>query len=183
MQSDWVRRDFTQGPTTETQRRIERVCQSAIELTRSVDEIVWAVNPANDTVERFANYLVQSTEQFLDAAGLRVRFYIPRELPKTALPGKVRHFLFLAAREALNNIVKHARADLVRLEIKLTENGLSIVVEDNGCGFDPAQAGTAGTHEGMNTMRQRMAEIGGQFRLSSKLGDGTRVEFLAPLQG
>lgn len=183
MQSDWVRRDLVHGPTTDTQRRIERVCQSAVELTRSVDEIVWAVNPANDTLERFANYLAQSTEQFLDAAGLRVRFDIPRELPQAVLPGKVRHCLFLAVREALNNVTKHARADLVRLEIRVEATGLRIAVEDNGCGFDPTQPGAAGTREGMSTMRRRMEEIAGQFHLTSRPGNGTRVEFFAPLPG
>ena len=128
------------------------------------------------------NYLVQTTEQFLDAAGLRVRFDIPRELPAAALPGKVRHFLFLAAREALNNVSKHARADLVRLEIRVEAGGLRVAIEDNGCGFAPERTGAAGTHEGLDTMRRRMDEIGGQFRLTSRPGGGTRVEFFVPLQ-
>lgn len=183
MQSDWVRRDLVHGPTADTLRRIERVCQSAVELTRSVDEMVWAVTPANDTVARFANYLAQSTEQFLDAAGLRVRFDIPRELPVTALPGKVRHSLFLAVREALNNVTKHARADLVRLEISVEDTGLRLAIEDNGCGLALEQLGAAGTHEGLNTMRRRMEEIGGQFHLTSRPGSGTRVEFFTPLPG
>jgi len=180
MQSDWVRRDLAHGPTAETQRRIDRVCKSAIELTRSVDEIVWAVNPANDTLDRFANYLTQSAKLFLDAAGLRARFDIPPELPSTALAGKTRHYLFLAAREALNNVTKHAHADLVRIELRVDAAELRIAVEDNGCGFPPAEAGAAGTHEGMESMRQRMEEIGGQFRLTSQPGKGTRAEFLLP---
>lgn len=101
MQSDWVRRDLLQGPTADTLRRIERVCQAAVSLVRSVDEIVWAVNPANDTIERFVNYLAQSSEQFLEAASLRVRFDIPEQLPVGTLTGVQRHFVFLAVREAL----------------------------------------------------------------------------------
>lgn len=180
MQSDWVRRDLARGPTPETQRRIQHVCQSAIELTRSVDEIVWAVTPANDTLPRFANYLTQSTEQFLDAAGVRLRFDLPAELPAIALPGKIRHFLFLSVREALNNATKHAQASLVRLELLLDREGLRIAVEDDGVGFDPGKVGAAGTHEGMDSLRRRMEEIGGEFRLSSRPGGGTRVEFCVP---
>ena len=180
MQSDWVRRDLAQGATADTQRRIDRVCQSAIELTRSVDEIVWAVNPANDTLDRFANYLTQSAKLFLDAAGLRARFDMPPELPPTALAGKTRHYLFLAVREALNNVTKHAHADLVRIELRVDAAALHIAVEDNGCGFTPADAGATGTHEGLESMRQRMEEIGGQFRLTSQPGKGTRADFLLP---
>ena len=181
MHSDWVRRDLAQGPTAETQRRMDRVCQSAIELTRSVDEIVWALNPANDTLDRFANYLMQSAKLFLDAAGLRARFDIPPELPAITLAGTTRHHLFLAVREALNNVTKHAHADLVRIELRVEATGLHIAVQDNGRGFLPAEAGAAGTQEGLESMRQRMEEIGGQFLLTSHPGTGTRAEFLLPL--
>jgi signal transduction histidine kinase len=181
MQSDWVRRDLLQGPTADTQRRIGRVCQAAVELVRSVDEIVWAVNPANDTVKRFVNYLVQSTEQTLDAAGLRVRFEVPPDLPDTPLAGTTRHYLFLAVREALNNAIRHAQAELVRLEVCLADAALQIAIADNGCGFDPAQAEADGTHEGLDNMRRRMAELGGHFELTSRPGSGTRVELRVPL--
>jgi signal transduction histidine kinase len=183
MQGDWVRRDLEQGPTADTQRRIERICQSAVELTRGVDEIVWALNPANDTVECFANYVAQTAEQFLDAAGQRVRFDIPRELPTTELPGKIRHSVFLAVREALNNAAKHAQSDLVRIGIQLDATTLRITVEDNGRGFAPEHPGAVGTHEGLDTMRRRMDLVGGKFRLTSLPGAGTRAEFIVPLPG
>lgn len=181
MQSDWVCREVAQTATADTQRRIEGICRSAVELVRNVDEIVWAVNPANDTVDRFVNYLAQHTEHFLEASGLRVRFDIPQELPASALPGAVRHFLFLAVREALSNAVKHARADLVRLEILNVEGWLQIAVEDNGCGFVPEEVAWEGTRDGLENMRQRMNEIGGRFSLLSQPGGGTRVEFSVAL--
>ena len=180
MQSDWVRRDLAGVNLPGTQGRIESVCRSAVDLVRSVDEIVWAVNPANDTVERFVNYLAQSTEQFLEAAGLRVRFDIPEQLPAGTLTGVQRHGLFLAVREALNNAVKHARADLVRLEIQVDAARLRITVEDNGCGFEPEATGREGIHEGLENMRRRLEEIGGRFSLASRPGGGTRVEFQMP---
>jgi signal transduction histidine kinase len=177
MQSDWVRRDVAAANMTDTQRRIESVYESAVSLVRSVDEIVWAVNPANDTIERFVSYLSQSTEQFLEAAGLRVRFDIPGQLPAGTLTGIQRHFLFLALREALNNAVRHARADLVRMEVQCGAGTMRVVIEDNGCGFAPEEAEGAGTHDGLKNMRRRMDEIGGQFSLTSRRGHGTRVEF------
>ena len=118
MHSDWVRRDLAGANPPDTQRRIENVCRSAVDLVRSADEIVWAANPANDTIERFVNDLAQSSEQFLEAAGPRVRSDIPEQLPVGTLTGTHRHFLSLAVREALNNAVKHAQADLVRLAIQ-----------------------------------------------------------------
>jgi signal transduction histidine kinase len=177
MQSDLVRRDIAGANLPDTQRRLERVCESAVSLVRSVDEIVWAVNPANDTIERFVSYLSQSTEQFLEAAGLRVRFDIPEPLPARSLSGVQRHFLFVAVREALNNSVRHAKADLVRMEIRCEAGALRVVIEDNGCGFRPEGADGTGTGDGLENMRRRMEEIGGEFSLTSRHGHGTRVEF------
>lgn len=84
-------------------------------------------------------------------------------------------------REALNNAVKHARADLVQLEIQTASSILRIIIEDNGRGFVPEQTGADGAHEGLENMHRRLEEIGGRFSLASRLGGGTRVEFQMPL--
>jgi len=183
MQSSLVSRDIDPNTSAAALHRIDRVRQSASELTRNIDEIVWALNPANDTLDRFVSYLSHATTQFLSAAGLAVRFDIPAVLPATVLSGKVRHYLFLVLREALNNVVKYAHADMVRIGIQVADGELSFVVEDNGCGFKPEAVGADGTHEGLASMRDRLKEIGGQFCLTSNLGIGTRVEFSVPLRG
>jgi signal transduction histidine kinase len=183
MQSDWIRRECGGTASPETRHRIETVCQSAVELVRSVDEIVWAVNPSNDTVERFVNYLTQYTEQYLDAAGLRFRFDIPRDLPGAVLAGSMRHNLFLAVKEALRNAVKHAKAELLWLRVSVEGGELAITVEDNGKGFDPGRLASDGSHNGVGNMRRRMEEVAGRFEESSQPGSGTRVTFAVPLGG
>lgn len=181
MQSDWLRRELASGITDDTRRRAERVCQSATDLTRSVDEIVWAVTPENDTLERFANYLVHSTEQFLEPAGLKLRLDFPGDFPERVLSGKARHHLYLATREALNNVLKHAHAGTVRLSLKVDEKQLLLVVADDGCGFAPANVVLDGTREGLNNMNKRLADIGGDCQIIAHPGGGTRVEFRLPI--
>jgi len=183
MLTDWVRRETAPLASPEVGRRMDSVCQSAVELTRAVDEIVWAVNPANDTLDRFVNYLTQYSEQFLDAAGLSVRFDIPSTFPSVVLPGKTRHFLFLAALEALNNVVKHSNASVLRLAVRVNNGRLQIAIEDNGHGFSVVVPIENGTHEGITNMRQRMEAIGGEFRITSQPGQGTRIELVLPLPG
>lgn len=181
MQSDWLRRELASGITDATRQRAERVCQSATDLTRSVDEIVWAVTPENDTLERFANYLVHSTEQFLDATGLKLRFDFPQDLPQIVLTGKMRHHLYLATREALNNMLKHSGADTVKVSLQMNDDRLRLTVEDNGCGFVPADAKADGSHDGLQNMKKRLTEIGGDCQIIAQPGGGTRVEFHLPL--
>jgi signal transduction histidine kinase len=180
MQADAVRHEVQDVASPEALQLTDGICRSAVSLIRSVDAIVWAVNPANDTLKRFAAYLVQSTEQFLDAAGLSMRFQVPSPLPDTPLAGIVRHRLFLAVREALNNVVKHARAKAATLSLRLVEGMLSITVEDDGVGFDCSQSPADTEQNGLANMQQRMREIGGTCTIDSAAGRGTRVVFALP---
>jgi signal transduction histidine kinase len=194
MQTDWVRRDVQGLASAATVARAEKACASAMDLVRSVDAIVWAVNPANDTLDRFVPYLTHSAEQFLDAAGVSVRFDVPDKVPPLSLAGTVRHDLFLVVREAINNAVKHAHPQVVRLGVRL-ENGMSaggdatgpqlaITVEDDGQGFTVDAAGgerTSTGGSGLANMRRRVEELGGRFVIESRSGAGTRIEVAVPL--
>jgi signal transduction histidine kinase len=181
VQTDWLRRDVERLQDAEMTGRADRVCQSAVELIRSVDAIVWAVNPKNDTLDRFVGYLTQSADQFVRAAGLGIRLDVPDEVPATPLSGRVRHNLFLIVREAVNNAVKHAQATVVRLRVGMGGGSVTISVEDDGCGFDPTQPADDGRHSGLANMRRRADDIGGTLVLTSRPGRGTRVEITAPL--
>jgi signal transduction histidine kinase len=181
VQTDWLRRDVERLQDAEISGRAHRVCQSAVELIRSVDAIVWAVNPKNDTLDRFLGYLAQSADQFVRAAGLGIRLDVPDEVPATPLSGRVRHNLFLIVREAVNNAVKHAQATLVRLCVSIGNGTVTISVEDDGQGFDPTQPTDDGRHSGLANMRRRADDIGGTLTLTSRPGSGTRVEITAPL--
>lgn len=183
MQSDLVRQEVTSGTTEKALQRIESVCLSAIGLIRSVDEIVWAMNPANDTLDQFTNYLSQTTEEFLDAASIRVRFQIPSALPAVALQGKMRHNLYLVVREALNNLTKHASCDLVTLKVDYTNQLLKISVQDNGCGFitEETEALHSANNDGLTNMQNRMLEIGGNYQITSNPEKGTHIEFHLPI--
>lgn len=176
MKAAMVRRDLEEGPTKETLRGANRICQSSIELIRSIDEIVWSLNPANDTLERFVYYLTHSIEQFLSGSCLRVRFDIQPNLPEHELSGKMRHYLFLSVREALNNVVKHSGANLLKVELRVDLQYLHIAIEDNGCGIGNQEAASEGTCEGLASMQSRLTELGGEFRLEKLAGAGTRIE-------
>jgi signal transduction histidine kinase len=91
----------------------------------------------------------------------------------------VRRNLFLAVKEALNNAAKHSQADELFLRIHRHDQKLSVAVEDNGRGFDPAQA--AGERNGLANMAQRMNEVGGTCDISSQPGGGCLVVFTVPL--
>jgi len=89
----------------------------------------------------------------------------------------VRHNIFLIIKEALTNVLKHAGATEVHLQIKIAPTSLEIIIADNGKGFDPHAPATTSRHNGLDNMRRRAAAVGGQLTLTSSPGTGTRMEF------
>jgi two-component system, NarL family, sensor histidine kinase UhpB len=87
--------------------------------------------------------------------------------------------LFRIAQEALNNVLKHAKATRVRLEVSATDEELILDVQDDGLGFDPASARRG--RWGMTTMRERAEAAGGQLHIASTPGEGTRIHARVPL--
>ena len=160
---------------------IDLIFRTARSVTRSLDEIVWAVNPRNDSLDRFTAHVCTFAPEFLRAAGISCRLDVPMELPATTLPANVRHHLYLAFKEALNNVVKHAEATEVWLRLRVEPRELTLTIEDNGRGFDLGSAGASG-EDGLANLRHRMAEIAGRFEQQTEPGRGTRTVLKAPLE-
>ena len=158
--------------------KIENCWAMVREVAGSVDEIVWAINPRNDTLPYMVDYLCQFAFEFLQVAEIPCLLELPENIPNREVSPELRHNLLLAVKEALNNVVRHAHATEVSLCITVSESQIIIVLKDNGQGFEhPPQNAAC---DGLRNMRQRMEEIGGQFQLTSEPGTGTRVAFLCP---
>jgi len=171
-------RSEAEGPA-ELPSNLRKIATTAREMAQSLDEIVWAVNPQHDTLEGLVEYLSQSADEFLEDTPIHSRLKLPATLPHCTVPAEVRHQLFLAFKEALNNAVRHAAASEIQIEIAAERGRLEILITDNGAGFDPASPDAG--RNGLKNMRQRLAAIGGQFELASQPGQGTRVKLTIPL--
>ena len=162
---------------------LDQIHTTARQLMRSMEEVVWAVNPEHDTFDALANYLSNYGQGFLSIAGVRCRLDMPMSLPERSLSAQIRHNLFLAFKEALNNAVKYAAATQVRISLDPGTDAFLLKVEDNGEGIDPIAAAkpmrpTSGS--GLANMKSRMDEIGGHCNVESSPGQGTTVEFNVP---
>jgi signal transduction histidine kinase len=164
----------------ETRTRLNELCAKARMLLRSMDEIVWAVNPRRDTVKDFAAFISEHAQEFLNSTSIRCRQEVAAELPAIPLDLPQRRNLMLAVKEAIRNAARHSGANEINLKVQVEENFLKVVVEDNGHGFAPTD--TRGGGNGMVNMKQRLADIGGNFALQTAPGQGCRITFLLPLQ-
>lgn len=156
---------------------LEKMANVARAALQTLGEIVWTTNPKNDTLRGLAEFLCQVGEEVLQVAGIAVRVKCPVGLPELPVEPQVRHELLLVFKEALNNIVNHSGASEVHLEVKLEENRFTIIVRDNGRGFDSAGNGRsrAGGGNGLGNMRTRMERLGGGLSINSEPGKGTTI--------
>lgn len=143
---------------------------------QAMDEIVWAVNPRNDSLDGLVNYLVEYADQFFQDTSIRCRLQMPAA-SQLALPTEVRHDLFLAIKEALNNVLKHSMASEVRVEVFHSGSTVNIVIDDNGRGFDPARAQNGHGGNGLQNMRRRLDALGGRMEIVTAPGHGTKLQF------
>ncbi len=163
----------------EVEAHARQISQTARETTRALDEIVWTVNPSNDTLEGLMNYVCKYAQEYLALAGLRYRLDVPTQLPTAPISPELRHNVFLAAKEAVNNVVKHSKATEAWLRLVLEPGAFVLQIEDNGQGLLPAAAEKG--RNGLRNMRKRMQDVGGGFEVGPGVGGGTRVSLRAPL--
>lgn len=171
--------EYTELDRSQMQTRFSNIVERTRRMTQSLDEIVWAVNPANDTLKATANYICSRAQEYLRAGEVRCRLAVDDHLPDFPLSSEVRHDLLLAVTEAVTNVMKHAAASEVSLHFQVEGGKLIVRVEDNGKGFDPALP--QGDRNGLTNMRRRCEKLGGECLIDSSAGKGTAVTFMLPL--
>jgi signal transduction histidine kinase len=156
-----------------TGEHLRKLSKSSRDVARELKELIWIANPANDTVDGLVSRICQSAEDFLRDARIKLRLDLAPDLPQQQLSIDQRRNLLLVAREALNNIAKHAGATEVCIRASGDGNSLQLAIEDNGRGFDLATARPDGL--GLSSMRRRVENLDGTFHLESRLGTGTKI--------
>lgn len=168
------------GSEETTRLHGQELFNTAQRMTRSLREIVWALNPRSGSIEDCINFMTQYAQQFLRESGLHCRLDIPDQLPDATLDARARHALLMAFKEALNNAVKHAGTAGLTVRFATEATLLKVCVEDKGCGMDTLTAESANKGHGLDAMQQRMRDCGGSFELKSQPGAGTTVVFAVP---
>ena len=150
----------------------------AREMVTALDEIVWAMNPAHDSLASLVSYFCLYADRFLGLANISWRLEGPTGLADQVMDSRQRHQLFLAFKEALNNVVRHSGATEVRLGIQVGQGELQLVIADNGRGLSTNPR--TGEMDGVDNMRTRIEKLGGRFEIAGEAGQGTTVRFHVP---
>ena len=177
MLSSLVKSPMTSG--AEKDRYLDSLNDLASRMVTSLDEIVWAINPRNDTIASLASYFGAYAQRLLDLASVACGLDMAEDLPDHPLDPKFRQELFFAFKEALTNVVRHAGATQVWLRVFVKERRLVVEVVDDGAGFDPGKRQPG--DDGLANMKERLKSLGGSCEIMSGPHKGTTVRFCAPL--
>jgi len=165
---------------SEMRQQLNWICEEARGLLSTMDEILWAVNPQRDTLRDFAAFVCKYAQEFLAPTKIQCLFEVGPEISAAAFDLPLRRSLLMAIKETLNNAVKHSAATELNLQIRWEGQRLAVVVQDNGKGFDAT--GAKSERNGLTNMVQRMNQLGGHCFITSRPGQGCRVELSVPLR-
>lgn len=165
----------------EVEAHARQISQTARDTTKVLDEIVWTVNPSNDTLDGLINYVCKYVQEYLEVAGIRFRLETPSHLPEVTISPEVRHNVFLASKEAVTNVVRHAHANSVRVQLSVQPRCFTLGIQDDGKALPGLDEDAARSRNGLRNMRKRMEDVGGSFAFEPVASGGTLVRLTVPI--
>lgn len=153
---------------------LNNISFSARKLVENMSEIIWALSPQNDTLENLLAYLREQTLSCFEPFDINYSVQFPDRVPAIKLSNVQRRNLFLVAKEALNNALKHSGGGSINLKMEFKDNVINFYIHDNGKGMDVLK--TKQASNGVKNMQKRMEEIGGTFVIETNT-NGTCIQF------
>ena len=158
---------------------IGKIVNISSELVDNMNEIIWAMNEKNDTLEDLLFYTRSFAKEYCEEHHIGCVADFPENIPSQFVSGEVRRNIFLTVKESLHNIVKHSKATQVKLTVQTNEQ-LVVVVADNGKGFGVSNPDTPSGRNGLKNMQKRIESIGGNFSLMN--GNGVTIKMEVPIK-
>ena len=166
------------GSEAALKTHLDTISTTSRQIVEALDETVWTVNPANDSLVRLAGYIIHFAQDFFRDTRTHCRLDIPTNLPELSVTAEFRFNIFLLVKEALNNVLKHSGAQHVRLQMRASTGQLQLTIQDDGCGFNPD---SVARRNGLDNLKTRVMGLGGQIIIQSGPGGGTSISITAPL--
>jgi signal transduction histidine kinase len=158
---------------------LENIGTTARQLSESINDIVWSINPDNDQFTNITQRMRMFVAQLVMAQNVTLHFEDDVRLNEVILSIEKRKNFYLLFKEAINNIVKYANCKTLKIKILQQNGNIELIIHDDGCGFDCPNAKNG---NGMKTMRHRAKELNGVLVINSEVGYGTILNLRFPVQ-
>jgi signal transduction histidine kinase/ligand-binding sensor domain-containing protein len=157
----------------EAQKIIERITSESKEMAEKMNDIVWAINPVNDSMVKVLNKIQSFGNNLCSSRNIHFHFNRPEGIEEVSLNMQVRNNIYLISKEAINNAVKYSEAKNIHFTLSGKKNNYMLKISDDGKGFD---TGLWHSGNGISNMKTRAAEIKGQMKIYSEKEKGTVIE-------
>jgi len=152
---------------------LENISSSSRELVDNLQDIIWVLNPKNDSLESLAAYIREYALKYFDSMDVILLFHYPALIPVVKLAEEIRRSIFLVIKETFTNIAKHAGCSSVSIELTIGAGSFEFRISDNGKGFERSEVRNFAN--GLQNMQNRMEQAGGKFQLNAFPGKGTQT--------
>lgn len=164
---------------------LQKIGNASTEMISEMNDIVWAINPRNDTMEKMIARMESYAKPLLAAKNISFSFTFGDDLVKTNLEMGKRKNVYLIFKEAINNVLKYSGCTRTDVSITYNRNQLQMTITDNGQGFDAAENALKNTGRmggnGLKNMEMRALEMKGILQITSSAGKGTTIGLVCPI--
>jgi signal transduction histidine kinase len=173
LMSELVKNKLQNGSGENLVGYIERISNESRLLTEKMNDIIWAANPGNDSLEKIILRIQYYAGGICSAKNIRFHHSKPAEINDRALTTTTKNNLYLISKEAINNAVKYSGAGNIWFSVGKNGNHYQVLIRDDGSGFE--MNGNANGN-GLKNMKIRAEEMGAAIQINSGAGQGTNVE-------
>ena len=179
LKADMSRQQVQQDPG-QSRIHLKEIGQEARGAIRDVRRAIFGLTPLDWAKGEFLPELQRFINEFAEQVGWQLKLRI--DVDEQVIPIRLEPTVFRLVQESLNNVAKHAHAEIVEIQLRLVRDPLRLLlsVYDDGRGFDPE---TTPRGVGINQMQRRVAATGGTFTLNSQPGTGTQISVEIPIRG
>ncbi|MBL7926503.1 MAG: hypothetical protein JNK61_06280 [Bacteroidia bacterium] len=160
---------------TDVANALSKITSFSKNVSTSLSEIVWAINPGNDTVDSLINYLKSTAANLLDDSGLNYTLHFPLTESGASIHPEIKRNIYLVMKEALNNTLKYAHAKTLAVTFEVNEQTFYLEVQDDGVGFNLDAETPNKNGNGLLNMQLRMAQHKNTLRIISSPGNGCKI--------
>lgn len=157
---------------------LQKIKDNSGNIMERMSDIIWAINPVNDSFDKIILRMKEFTAEMLEPAGINYYFNEEGLLDQARLNLEQRKDIYLVFKEALNNAVKYSNATEVNIVLRGGADGLKMIIMDNGDGFDTR---TAYPGNGIKNMQGRAAGMSAVLSVDSIKGTGTTIALEVPI--
>ncbi|MBI2427547.1 MAG: hypothetical protein HYV29_01875 [Ignavibacteriales bacterium] len=167
------------GEQKESQSHLEKISTTSREVIDNISQIIWAVDPKNDTLENLLAYTREYISETVEMMPMRCELRFPDRVFTAKVSAEFRRNIFLTVKEAVNNAVKYSRAATITTTVVVSGDQLTIDLQDDGIGFSAGEVSRFGN--GLNNMKKRIQDLHGILSIDSERGRGTHIRITVPI--